>query len=646
MSIPSDFERLKVFISYSRKDSAFAEDLLLALEAAGFDPYLDKHDIVPGEPWEERLDRLIQAADTVVFIISPNSIRSERVEWEINRTEDLGKRIIPVVWREVAEADTPVRLRRLNYVFFSGEDRSFGRGLSELAKALKTDLDWIRAHTAYSEQAVRWKSKGQPESLLLRGDAIIEAKAWMGRRPNNAPEPTLVQREFIGESETAEQARKAFEKAQAEAMKNAELDKLKALQESDKLRLEVLERQRRMSRLMFAGLVGLSLLGGGIGWRELRNSEERRIAAEELNRREQQIKEYEQQLAQLTQSIGSATASKGLADGVIKGIDDGVNKGRDIVKSEQTDTKAPSKRFVPLTPEEVRTLISPDAAALMVAYEVGSQSDYEKRFARPVWPGLSSGVVIGIGYDLGYHTVEDVRATWGPHLPAGDLDRLAAVVGKKGEAAKEALASVSDIRVPWEAAFGVFNDQTLAKFGGMVLANFPNAHELPPDSFGALVSLVYNRGTSFEGDKTCPHAQHPRPDGRAQVRARARTVSGYEEPLACHYGRACTRVAMRRLPCSRRVSWKPPMPRHARPAGNSRAKPDRNPAQPAGQLPPGPICSLKRSNATKPPRLGAPCRGNPPSRPHARATEDCDHCCISGPCRRLGGRGQKACARV
>ena len=62
MSIPSDFERLKVFISYSRKDSAFAEDLLLALEAAGFDPYLDKHDIVPGEPWEERLDRLVQAA--------------------------------------------------------------------------------------------------------------------------------------------------------------------------------------------------------------------------------------------------------------------------------------------------------------------------------------------------------------------------------------------------------------------------------------------------------------------------------------------------------------------------------------------------------------------------------------------------------
>ena len=39
----------KVFISYSRKDEEFAEDLLNGLEAAGFDAYLDKHDIAVGQ---------------------------------------------------------------------------------------------------------------------------------------------------------------------------------------------------------------------------------------------------------------------------------------------------------------------------------------------------------------------------------------------------------------------------------------------------------------------------------------------------------------------------------------------------------------------------------------------------------------------
>jgi hypothetical protein len=63
--------KLKVFISYSQKDEDFAQELLAGLETIGFDPYLDKHDIATGEDWEARLGRLNEAADTVVFVISP-----------------------------------------------------------------------------------------------------------------------------------------------------------------------------------------------------------------------------------------------------------------------------------------------------------------------------------------------------------------------------------------------------------------------------------------------------------------------------------------------------------------------------------------------------------------------------------------------
>ena len=54
--------KLKVFLSYSRKDAAFAQELLTSLELLGFDAYLDKDDIAPGEPWEERLANLIRQA--------------------------------------------------------------------------------------------------------------------------------------------------------------------------------------------------------------------------------------------------------------------------------------------------------------------------------------------------------------------------------------------------------------------------------------------------------------------------------------------------------------------------------------------------------------------------------------------------------
>jgi TIR domain len=78
-------EKLKVFISYSRKDStAFVDELVLGLEDRGFTPILDRHDIKPGEPWEARLGGLIEQSDTVVFVVSPEAVKSERCGWEID----------------------------------------------------------------------------------------------------------------------------------------------------------------------------------------------------------------------------------------------------------------------------------------------------------------------------------------------------------------------------------------------------------------------------------------------------------------------------------------------------------------------------------------------------------------------------------
>jgi hypothetical protein len=63
----------KIFISYSRKDAAFALRLVEHLTASGFDAFLDKTDIAPGEPWKDRLAALIAASDTVVFVVSSDS---------------------------------------------------------------------------------------------------------------------------------------------------------------------------------------------------------------------------------------------------------------------------------------------------------------------------------------------------------------------------------------------------------------------------------------------------------------------------------------------------------------------------------------------------------------------------------------------
>lgn len=206
--------RIKVFISYSRKDAPFAKDLVLGLAACGFAPYIDQHDIAAGEDWQRRLTGLIAEADTVVYVISDFSLASEHCGWELAECNRLSKRVLPVDTRETIAASDPPELKRLHYIRFAGESRSFAAGLSDLAAALRTDIDWVREHTRLSDLSQRWLGRGSDEALLLRGDDIDAAVAWLVTRPARAPAITDAQADFIKASsdvraETQRRARRA-----------------------------------------------------------------------------------------------------------------------------------------------------------------------------------------------------------------------------------------------------------------------------------------------------------------------------------------------------------------------------------------------------------------------------------------------------
>jgi hypothetical protein len=261
-------EKPGIFISYARSDSsALAEELVAGLELAGFTPFLDRHDIAAAEDWETRLGALILSADTVVFILSPAAVRSERCGWEAERAAKLGKRLIPVQGAPVPEAEVPERLRRLNYIFFR-EDQSFTRPLRELAAALRQDVEWIREHTRLSEAASRWQVRdrgiGAANDLLLRGDDLADPKAWAARRKENAPEITALLQSFLTASEE-----RAAALASEERERLAERERLVA--ERERAQHNV----RRVQRRWFAILTGLGIVVVlGLwsvfnGWRDL-----------------------------------------------------------------------------------------------------------------------------------------------------------------------------------------------------------------------------------------------------------------------------------------------------------------------------------------------------------------------------------------
>jgi hypothetical protein len=198
-------ESAKVFLSYSRKDAAFADELVAGLQACGFEAYIDREDIAPGEAWETRLSGLIAEADTVVYVISPHSVNSEQCHWEVTETLRMSKRLLPVVWEPVPEAQMPKELSRLNFVFFDG-GKSFARGLADLAQALRVDVGWIREHSRLGALARRWDARGRPGEALLRGEELDAARDWAANRPASAPEITDVHRDLIAASLGAREA--------------------------------------------------------------------------------------------------------------------------------------------------------------------------------------------------------------------------------------------------------------------------------------------------------------------------------------------------------------------------------------------------------------------------------------------------------
>jgi hypothetical protein len=266
-TVQSAAEKLKVFISYARADgAALAEDLVTGLGLAGFAPFLDRHDIAAAEDWEARLGGLIQSADTIVFIITPTAVKSERCAWEVEHAAKLGKRLIPIQLvslqgQRVPESDVPDRLRRLNYIFFN-EGQSSLKALSELATALRQDVEWIREHTRLSEIAARWDARrsragGEADDLLLRGDDLIDARAWVARRKEDSPEITALQRSYLAASESF-----ATSLSQAEKKRLEERERLIAETETAQ------HARRRFQRRMF-GVLGvfatLVVLGTGAG---------------------------------------------------------------------------------------------------------------------------------------------------------------------------------------------------------------------------------------------------------------------------------------------------------------------------------------------------------------------------------------------
>jgi TIR domain-containing protein len=192
--------RARIFLSYSRKNSAYVDELIISLESYGYEILLDRQDLFPGEQWEPRLRKFIADADTTVCIVSSDWVASDQCVRELRIALDHGRRVIPVVVDPVAPQQMPPEIARLQLVFFIGPGRSYARGVADLVNALQTDIEWVREQTRLLDKAQEWAAIDRTSALLLRGAALERALRWLETEKPAHTEVLPIVAEFVAAS--------------------------------------------------------------------------------------------------------------------------------------------------------------------------------------------------------------------------------------------------------------------------------------------------------------------------------------------------------------------------------------------------------------------------------------------------------------
>ncbi len=106
--------------------------------------------------------------------------------------------------------------------------------------------------------------------------------------------------------------------------------------------------------------------------------------------------------------------------------------------------------------------VTAPGATFIARAEVTSAKAYVATYRFPTWPSETSGITIGIGYDLQFVTPAQLRADWAGVLAEPALTRLSGVTHVVGS--ESLRAAVRDIDVPLTGAMSVFARRSLPAY--------------------------------------------------------------------------------------------------------------------------------------------------------------------------------------
>jgi pSer/pThr/pTyr-binding forkhead associated (FHA) protein len=118
-----------VFISYSHKDMTFVQGLARDLRRDPISAWFDER-LRAGKDWRAQLENAVQTFDAFVLVLSPDSVTSPYVRWEIDWAKRADKPIIPLMYRT---CEPPDDLKDIQYINIGA---NYAEGLASLIEEI------------------------------------------------------------------------------------------------------------------------------------------------------------------------------------------------------------------------------------------------------------------------------------------------------------------------------------------------------------------------------------------------------------------------------------------------------------------------------------------------------------------------------
>ena len=109
-------DSIRVFVSYAREDKGPASELISQLTRQSNIHIFTTDKMSAGENWQSKIKKELSKSDYFLVILSPASINSKWVQFELGAAWGLNKFIIPVVTNEEVVNRIPLELSHLKVI--------------------------------------------------------------------------------------------------------------------------------------------------------------------------------------------------------------------------------------------------------------------------------------------------------------------------------------------------------------------------------------------------------------------------------------------------------------------------------------------------------------------------------------------------